>query len=703
MAPKDDKKMKKKKTAAGGGKRGSSGRDRSRESKRHKRAAKEAASPAPPPIAREQPHERQQRLDRTLFVLTLVLERQRQANREYRRRVRHGFLRLVETAGDPRNTEWADEGYDDDDGENGAVAGDGWLTKTRRAPGEKRGVLPKASTFVRTLVSASHVCRSWRAAAFRAADRASIAPAALPGLRAYDGGVLRGLRVKGVPPGEAGSRDARAFSREVSGAARDPSLLRVASGLRLLDVDHAGEIMAALPALPRIGRAAAASSPPLFSNLVTLRVERWLSRWDPARPPPLLSAANFPSLRVLDVMVHPDSDCPLYLGGGGGDGRGGGAFSPPFLTRLRVGSKIKTPPSGQTWPPYEPLLVSLESLRALGPTLRSLSAGQPYGTGKVVEGAHDEDAPGAVDIFSSSIINRRNTEPPARLAPMSRLRPALTALSLLTSLELESETDFYPADVWGLKITDPDGFDDLPASTKAAAAKRARQSEWQNASDSVFRSMRATLRRLTVVARVDFGEPVALPNAISMLAALTCLRVRCTRLDSVGPLSKLVGLRVLYLQVMRSYDDYFYDMRAPTLNASDLRPLTAVEDLVLLNAPSSVAPVIARGLPALKRMMLCGDETKWNFSDDMDDEEGGGLPRAEPPLPLRVLRAARQRMESTGLELWLSAAKPGEGPKQLTAAALDRLIEESGGGDGDEEEEEEEEAEGGGDDGGDEE
>jgi len=86
------------------------------------------------------------------------------------------------------------------------------------------------------LTSVSCVCREWRAAALRAADRASVTPASLPGLAACEAGVLRALCVKGRSPG------ARALEREQVAAARRDAVARVAGGLRLLQVHHAGGV-----------------------------------------------------------------------------------------------------------------------------------------------------------------------------------------------------------------------------------------------------------------------------------------------------------------------------------------------------------------------------------------------------------------------------------------------------------------------------
>jgi hypothetical protein len=673
-------------------------------------AAPAATTPAPPPapiIAREQPHERQQRLDRTLFVLTLLLERQRQAVREKRLEQRQELLRLAETAEDPRDNEWVWDGEDDDDGEAGAVAGGGWRTQAPAEPGEQQGRSGSGRgsgsgsgdeeegpirSFRRTLTFASRVCRSWRDVALRAADRASLRPTSLPSLAAYDAGVLKALNVKGAPP-EAGSRDERAFSRALGAALGDPSFVSVLRGLRILRLEHAAELLAALAALPRggiVGVAARLPLPPLSPSLVTLEVERWPSLQKDLARPPLLSRANFPALRVLSVALLPESDGPLadLGGGGGGDGGGGSgggntddqraaAFAPPFLTRLRVGSLIKTPPSGNSWPD-EPLLVSLASLRALGPTLRSLSVGQPWMG--VQEGL-------AAD----------NMRPPPNEAPMARLLPGMSTLSLLTSLALETETDLYPAGVHGLDWSDDDSFYNVPANPEMRAAKIARQREWRLAARQLFQPMRATLRRLTLESRVDLAEPVALPPALSTLSALTALVVCAFRLDSTGPLRKMVGLRVLHLAIWRSQTDWAYGLRPPPLRARDIRPLTRLENLVLTIAPSPVAPLIERGLPALTSLTLCGDETDWDPPDEWDDDEDEWMPpRPEPPLPLRVLRAARRRKQATGLNVLLEGTA---GARELGDEELDEIIRKRGGGGGDgedsdddQEEEEEDQA-----------
>jgi hypothetical protein len=65
-------------------------------------------------------------------------------------------------------------------------------------------------------------------------------------------------------------------------------------------------------------------------------------------------------------------------------------------------------------------------------------------------------------------------------------------------------------------------------------------------------------RTLFVHSCSGLGEPAVLPPALSTLTVLTSLWVLCARLDSVGPLRELVGLKVLLLDMERD-DELTFD------------------------------------------------------------------------------------------------------------------------------------------------
>jgi len=295
--------------------------------------------------------------------------------------------------------------------------------------------------------------------------------------------------------------------------------------------------------------------PQILPHLATLEVDDWPSFWSRREPGRLLSHQNFPALRVLSLSLDCDSDSPLRLVHGGGPNGEDPAFLSPLLTRLRLESWRKSPPSlkNTSWPRNAPLLIALPSLASLAPTLVSLSVGQPWAipfppptcsTSPGDRSTNDDNSDAPCVTSHEELYEwagkSNNERPPPEIEPMARLLPNLGPLSRLTSLYLESETDFTPGPVFGVN----DGFfservkpEEQPVLRQLV---RLRRSEWESGARRVLSPSSRTLARLEINARIDMGQPVSLPACLSILTALTSLVVRCSRLDEVG-----VGLRTL--------------------------------------------------------------------------------------------------------------------------------------------------------------
>lgn len=385
------------------------------------------------------------------------------------------------------------------------------------------------------------------------------------------------------------------------------------------------------------------------------------------------------------------------------------AFLPPLLTRLRVVQTSRSPPAlnNTSWPRHSPLLISLPSLASLAPTLLSLNVGQPWTvpfpppsssspSSPGVHQADDGDSGAPCQLGKDRIeemygwaYHSKNARPPPEIEPMRRILPALASLTRLTSLFLENENDFSPADVSGIDDGTFRHHVKPEERPELREAVRSRRAEWESSARLVLSLSARTLRRLHLNSRLDLGQPVRIPAAVSMLTALTSLIVECFRIDDVGTgLRNLTALRFLNIDVTRS-QFYSYGLRKPFMRAGDLRPLTALEHLCLTEAPAAVAPAIVHALPALTSLMLSeapGD----SFPDDDDDDDN---PFAPPlPMPLQVARAAKRSMQSTGLHVWVAGSfAKGTDPRRISVDEIDRLIAERGGEDSDDDDEEEDE------------
>lgn len=152
-------------------------------------------------------------------ILSIVLDTSRQASREARVAMHRALVRIDDEPGGMhgiRGWDWTRACPDDDDGEQGATVGGGWIPpRPPSSPNEppiplSETVPPDSLAFYELALSASRACRSWRALAFKTVDRARAAPADLPRvLPAYAGGGLQvAARVRRVRGGPAVQRAA---------------------------------------------------------------------------------------------------------------------------------------------------------------------------------------------------------------------------------------------------------------------------------------------------------------------------------------------------------------------------------------------------------------------------------------------------------------------------------------------------------------
>jgi hypothetical protein len=437
-----------------------------------------------------------------------------------------------------------------------------------------------------------------------------------------------------------------------------------------------------------------------------------------AAPGFFFSRQNLPSLRVLTVELLPDSDCPLDLLGGGYGGGGGGSsgddgdddastlFLPPPLTRIRV---LGPAPSlfdyHAHWPIGEPLYVSVRMLRALAPSLRSFRAdttwacaasscsqippvpGAPHPA--VAAAAKGEPAPHTpTPVRARGLIDdlfwwRQNypgatLKPPAfHIAPMARLAPALSALSALTCLSLDSPYDFALEPLF------------TSSDTTVDQVRRARQREWRQASRALLAPLAHSLLELRLdLEGADQYTLLALPAALSHLSRLTLLDVSAPDLQ---PLSGGVRfLRQLRSLSIRTYFAPGFDVQSdedsdddedddrpyvhPPVHAHDLEPLTLLETLDLSDAAPCLARAIEGGLPSLRSIFLW---TRAGCGCGSHDHKLRGPPKC-------VLSAALQRKLRDGLAVSLAEAPSGGSvslarPRAFSSAALEELIKHHGG------------------------
>jgi hypothetical protein len=260
----------------------------------------------------------QQWAERSAEILFLVLERQRHAAREARMANRRELLRTIEAGEGAAAPAWhalggCDGGAADDDGEEGAVAGAGWwrpAPHTSRRP--KVPMIDADRSFLETCAASARACKAWRDVVCRAADKATLSWAGeythetsinygnttqwkragsgssrsrragradpLSALRAFEGGVLRALCLRGEPDDP---RRLRAFvgalgvadpaAGDVAMNRGDERVASVLRGLKALRLESAGALA---DALAPIGLHSPLPSPPLLSALVTLDLGR---------------------------------------------------------------------------------------------------------------------------------------------------------------------------------------------------------------------------------------------------------------------------------------------------------------------------------------------------------------------------------------------------------------------------------------------
>ena len=320
------------------------------------------------------------------------------------------------------------------------------------------------------------------------------------------------------------------------------------------------------------------------------------------------------------------------------------------------------PQSGPRWARGEPLLASLRSLDALAPTLEDLwvdctwccPLGQLFeepeppphsrGAGASAATAAGQAArqarnawrrPGPARDAGAWLLRVAaggdDGPAPEWAAPMSRLLPGLSRLSRLTSLRLSPGVDWWYAPL----PDDRDAEDALPAQYRRHRGRlRQLRAEWlpgwERSAARLLASLPA-LRALSLVSQPSLAgrgcgpgpARVSLPPDLAGLSRLTSLEVRGCHLVSVGPgLARLAGLRRLVLEGEPG-------RRAPLL-AEDVGGLTALTHLRLSVALPELAPAVARGLPALRELVL------------RDYGEIQGEPLWQQPRA--VLRAARWRL-----------------------------------------------------------
>lgn len=650
----------------------------------------------------QQQQQQQRDLQRSLDVLLIVLERQRQAARL--ERVAKRLSRPVLTSDD----EWALNGSGDDDGEQGAVTGGGWHSKQvidyvdqsslgvfRSRGGNDAAAVAAAAddasadrAFAGTCAIAARACKAWRAVVFRASDRLTVyidgdagkhvpstsgtwqcEPASV--LRACarggGGGGLRALWLRGsqIDPAETPNavRDLACAlavtepTRRHPGprAGQDDGLADVLRGLRVLKVDSAADVVSPLLTLPLCSPLPA---PPLLSSVVDLTLDDYKSLYDSRERPFFFSRQHLPSLRALTVRPHKDSDCPLEIARGGGASGNDPAFLPPALTRLRVArQKFKYP---SVWTPGEPLQASTGSLVALAPTLRSLWVDPVSGTPGSLEGVSGADAkrPRATsdmpDVLRDFARKSHNAPPPADLAPMRRLVPCLTSLTSVSSLRLSSDADWWPPEI----ILADDGSE----SHLRTHLQIKRMMEFHSAARAVLEPLASALRRLELKdgeALLASGMPVYLPPELSLLTGLTCLEIKAAAIAGrSATIAALTGLRRLSLEARNAT----VPGRAPPLDGGELASLPLLEHLCLSEPPSSIAPILTTGVPRLSSLVLWGDPPRRPYA---------GQP-AKPALS--VLRAALDRLERGTSVFFVAGVEDDKPPRRISRAELERAI-----------------------------
>ena len=639
-------------------------------------------------------------------VLFLVLERQRHAAHE---------ARLEEASN--THDDYNRGGCNDADGEGGRTTGGGWRrryffdedpTNSDQAdegadhdhdirPHEQRWwpEMPyEAGDFYMTCLSASRVCRSWRSLAHRAVDRATVdvgrshpgrplTAALLPyAHEGVGGGALRALWLRDWETSRARLRSiARSLGVVKVGKGcrlfpNDARLASVMRGLRVAKIENSAPFA---EALSDVALCSPLPSPPLLQNLVTLELHNFLSlatkplssRSRAPPRPPFFSRGNLPALRSLRVTMWKYSESPLDVAGGSTTSSDPYVRA-PLLTKLVVMRADDKPPPvddiysrrHKIWPLGEPLLVSLRSLVALAPTLRSLRVERTWaaavGTSapRVPPQPHpaadtlEHDLPPLYPPTEATELHSElqrcakgdgtNQVPlPDHCAPMRCLARGLSALTNLEFLRIEGAA----ADFWPLvrPATEDPHLSWVSVMASPAAPLRPRLKQWLAASHLVLPPLAGSLRHLDL--RMDKAAGlVMLPNALGVLSSLTRLSVAAHRLVAVGSgLRELVQLRDLSIETLELYDaadalaavDGATSVRYvhPPVYARDISPLTALRHLTLSHAAPCLAPLIARELPELVSLRLwsCGlYEYEYGF---------------EFP-PCSVLEAALARMRS---------------------------------------------------------
>jgi hypothetical protein len=702
----------------------------------HPPTRQQQQQPPPPPPLQHQ---------RSAAALLVALERQRQAYLDAAgdlERERRAFA--ADSAEAPAAAEWLLD--DDGGGENGGNV------RARELELER--------AFVETSAAAAGACRAWRDASRRAAHKAvlDLSAAATPpsssplsAVRAHSGGALRVLIVRGRPASSGPLRElARALGISPAGAAAaaapaaadERGVVTVARGLERLRVQGAGSLLRRLRLSPPT--ATTPSPPLLLSNLVVLELDRFRSTWASLSPQaagassgprPLFSRATLPLLKQLKVTLTPDSDCPLQIAHGGPHGTDAGpAYQPlPLLEALRVtrpDEATPAPPSGDPhvsarWPPGEPLLVSLRSLDALGPTLKAVFVGSTwavpmsgsscavltsgrggqgggggYGAGAISSssswsgdggqrrslspGEEEEVDDGGPQVahpdwceLASRDIRSHNALPPAEIAPMARLERGVAALTRLTALALSSEYDWSPPSPLPLG----DGAQ-AEAVVGGMSPMRVRWDAWQAAARRVLSPL-SHLRRLEITLDAADGheppsDPVVLPHALSTLSSLTCLEIRAAQLMAAGRLQRCLQLRRLVVEE-RENPPGLEGRLSCAIHGVHLITLQQLEYLRLSSASPCLALVIKHRLPrlaslTLRRGLSAVPIPRGDDEGDEDDEEDG-VPQYGPATPIGVWRAALARQRRDGLAVCASRDMDDRAPARLSAQQVEELVE----------------------------